>query len=460
VGHVEERIAEFIVGTSASEVPKAALKAAQNSVFDCVGCILAAAAQPHSQGILRFVQEETAAGESTVIGTGLRTSRSMAALANGTLAHWLDYDDGRTACGHAASVLLPAALAIGEPASVSGRELLTAYAIGLEAATHISDACPYEEKVAGFHRTSLFGTLGATATAARLLGLNQQQTVMALGIAGSTGTGVCQNFGTYTKPLHAGSASRNAVTAARLAGDGWTGSDDIFAGPLGWAAAYVGHYNYEAMAEDLGAVWRTAKATPMIKKYPCCGASHGPLDSLLSLMAEHGFTARDVAELEVGAPYDSMVMIYREPASGFQGKFSLLYSIATALVDGHLDVDSFQDAKLARQEYAEVVSKIKINVTSKWDTGNGTGGSDHSRFKPGDALPVIVRLRDGRTLSRSTARIAGLQTPEEMAGKFRRNAARTLPPDQVDAALECWASLNELPDIREAMRAAAGAACA
>jgi 2-methylcitrate dehydratase PrpD len=456
VGRVEERIAEFIVSTSASEVPEAALKAARNSSFDCVGCILAAAAQPYSQGILRFVQEEAAAGESTVIGTGLRTSRSMAALANGTLAHWLDYDDGRTACGHAASVLLPAALAIGEPAGVSGRELLTAYAIGLEAVTHISDACPYEEKVAGFHRTSLFGTLGATATAARLLGLNQQQTVMALGIAGSMGTGVCQNFGTFTKPLHAGSASRNAVTAARLAGDGWTGSDDILAGPVGWAAAYIGHYDYEAMAKDLGAVWRTAEVPPMIKEYPCCGASHGPLDSLLSLMAEYGFTAGDVEELQVGAPYDSMVMIYREPSSGFQGKFSLLYSIATALVDGRLDVDSFTDAKLTRPEYAEAVKKIKVNVTSKWDTAHGSGGSDHSRFKPGDALPVIVRLGDGRTLSRSTPRIAGLQTPEEVAGKFRRNAVRTLPPDQVNAALDGWARLDELPDIREAVRTIAG----
>jgi 2-methylcitrate dehydratase PrpD len=454
MGHVEQRIAEFIVGTRASEVPEAALTAARSSSLDCVGCILAAV-QPHGHKIVRFAQEEGGTGESTVLGTGVRTSRSMAALANGTLAHWLDYDDGRTACGHAASVLLPTVLAIGEPLGVSGHELLTAYAIGLEVANHISDACSYEEKVVGFHRTSLFGTLGATVAAARLLSLDQEQTVMALGIAGSMGSGVCQNFGTYAKPLHAGSASRNAVTAARLAADGWTGSDDILGGPLGWAASYIGTYDYEAMAKDLGAVWRTAEATPMIKTYPCCGGSHGPLDSLLSLMAEYGFTARDVTELEVGAPYDSMVMIYREPASGFQGKFSLLYSIATALVDGHLDVDSFTDAKLARPEYAEATSKIRLNITSKWDSGSG-GGNDHSRFKPGDALPVIVRLRDGRTLSRSTARIAGLRTSEEITGKFRRNALRALPPDQVDAALQCWAKLDQLPDIRAAVRTVGG----
>lgn len=455
MGNVEQRIAEFIVGTRASDVPEIAVQAAQTSSIDAVGCILAAI-QPDSQKVVRFAREEGGDGEATILGTGVRTSGSMAALANGTLAHWLDYDDGRTACGHAASVLLPTVLAVGEPLGVSGHDLLTAYAIGLEVANHVSDACSYEEKEAGFHRTSLLGTLGATAAAARLLGLSQQQTVMALGIAGSMGSGLCQNFGTYAKPLHAGSASRNAVTAARLAGDGWTGSDDILGGPLGWAASYIGNYDYQAMARDLGVTWRTAETTPMIKKYPCCGGSHGPLDSLLSLIAEYGFTADDVTELEVGAPYDSMVMIYREPASGFQGKFSLFYSVVTALVDGHIDVDSFTDAKLARPQYAEAASKVRLNITSKWDTGSSGGGNDHSRFKPGDALPVVVRLRDGRTLSRSTARIAGLQTPAEVAGKFRSNALRTLPPVQVDAALDCWARLDQLPDIAEAVRAVAG----
>jgi 2-methylcitrate dehydratase PrpD len=454
MGHVEQRIAEFIVGTRASEVPEAALTAARSSSLDCVGCILAAV-QPHGHKIVRFAQEEGGTGESTVLGTGVRTSRSMAALANGTLAHWLDYDDGRTACGHAASVLLPTVLAIGEPLGVSGHELLTAYAIGLEVANHISDACSYEENVAGFHRTSLFGTLDATAAAARLIGLDQEQTVMALGIAGSMGAASAR---TSARTPSRYTLVRPAVTRSRrhdwppTAGQAATTS---LGGPLGWAASYIGNYDYEAKAKELGAVWRTAEATPMIKKYPCCGASHGPLNSLLSLMAEFGFTARDVTELEVGVPYDSMVMIYREPASGFQGKFSLLYSIATALVDGHLDVDSFADAELARPEYAEAASKIRLNITSKWDSGSG-GGNDHSRFKPGDALPVIVRLRDGRTLSRSTARIAGLQTSEKITEKFRRNALRALPPDQVDAALECWAKLEQLPDIRTAVRTVAG----
>jgi len=451
VGHIEERIAEFIAEIPAAEVPEAAVRAAHRSSFDCVGCILAAAAQPDAQRIISFAEQEGATGKAAVLGTGLTTSPGVAALANGTLAHWLDYDDGRTACGHAASVLFPATLAMAQSLGAGGRDLLVAYAIGLEVVNHISDACRYEEKVSGFHRTALFGILGATAAAARLAGLDQRRTMMALGTAGSMPSGLVRNFGSHTKPLHAGMAARGAVTAVQLAADGWTGSADILGGQLGWADSYIGDYDYDTMARGLGERWLTAETPPLIKEYPCCGASHGPLEALFALMSEHGFTAADVEEVEVGAPHDSMVMMYREPASGFQGKFSLLYSVATALVDGRLDVDSFSDAKLARPEYAEAAAKVRITLTSSWDSA-GTGGNDHARVKPGDTLPVVVRLKDGRRLERASERIAGLRTPEAVEGKFRDNAARLLPAARVAEAVVAWGKLPELSEVGAAVR--------
>ncbi len=459
MGHVERTMAEFIVQTRDESVPAAAVDAAERSAYDVVGCILAAASQPGSDRVVDLAAAEHGVGPATALGVGRQLSSSGAALVNGTLAHWLDFDDGRTAAGHAASVLLPAVLAIGEPRGVSGRELLTAYAIGLELATHISDACVFEEKNAGFHRTSLFGAMGATAAAARLHRLTVEQTINALGIVGSLGTGLCANFGSDTKPLHAGLAARNAVTAVHLAATGWTGTDSIFTGPVSWSSSYMEYFDYDAMAAQLGAQWRTANAPPLIKEYPCCGASHGPLDSLFWLMNEHGFIAQDVVEVRVSALYDSMVMLYREPLTGFQGKFSLLYSMATALVDGHLDVDSFTDAKLARPEYAAAAAKIRIDLTSKWDAP-ASGRSDHSRVKVGDGLPVVVVLKDGRTVSRSTPRIGGLQTHQAVTDKFVNNAARTLPDADVQAAAQHWGALQRLPDVRVAARAAAGAATA
>lgn len=447
MGYVEEKIADFIVNTAPSAIPEAALAAAQRSAFDAVGCMLATSVEPHGRMVTAFARSEGGSeGASTVVGSSLRTSRSLAALANGTLAHGLDYDDGRTATGHAAGMLLPTALAIAEPAGADGQAVLDAYAIGLEVITHISEACDFEQKDTGFHRTSLFGSLAATATASRMLGLNVEQTMMALGTAGAAASGLCQSFGTFTKPLHSGMAAKNAVSAALLASSGWTGSPDILKGPAGWAASFVKTFHYDKMAARLGEEWLTAQRSPLIKEFPCCGLNHGPLSSMLTLMREHGFTADEVAQVEVTAPYDSMVLMYPEPKSGFEGKFSLVYTIATTLIDGRLDHASFSDEKLARPEYAETVAKIRVNVTSRWE---GTTRGER-RVKSDDRLPVIVRLKDGRTLSQSTPRVRGLETEEAIAGKFRDNAGRALPWRSVEAATSIWQDIASIPDVRAA----------
>jgi 2-methylcitrate dehydratase PrpD len=299
----------------------------------------------------------------------------------------------------------------------------------------------------------LFGTIDATTVAARLAGLDPGQTLMALGIAGSMGSGVCQNFGTFTKPLHAGLAARDAVTAVRLAGERWTGSENILIGAVGWAAAHTTDFDYPVMSRDLGSQWRTAGNPPMWKAFPRCGASHGPLNSLLGLMAEHGFTHRDVAEVQVGAPYDSMVMMYDDPGSGYQGKFRLRYTIAIALIDGRIDLDSFTDQKLRRPEYAEVTAKVRINLTSKWNLAVGGAGADAGRFKPGDGLPVTVHLTDGQILSRSPPQIPGLQTDEQILAKFRSNAGRTLTTEQVETAVDQWSTPEKIADVRAAIAA-------
>mgnify|MGYP003351602809 CR=1 FL=1 len=140
--------------------------------------------------------------------------------------------------------------------------------------------------------------------------------------------------------------------------------------------------------------------------------------------------------------------MYPKPASGFQGKFSLVYSLTTALLDGRLDLDSFTNDKLARPEYAVTSRKIRINVTSKW---GGASEMGERRVKIDDRLPVIVRLKDGRTLSESTARVSGLDTDEAVFGKFRRNASRVLPPKGVDAALVAWRSFDTVDDVRKAI---------
>jgi 2-methylcitrate dehydratase PrpD len=448
-GRTERRIAEFIVETDVRAIPAECYRAAREASFDCAGVMLAGVPEPHGRMIVDFASAEGGSGPCTIVGTPVRTSATMAALANGTLGHALDYDD-MGGFGHPSVVLLPAAVAAGEIADASGRDVLTAYILGFEVARHLSRAASYHQGERGFHSTVVFGTLGAVAAACRLLGLTVEQTITALGIAGSMPSGVVQNFGTHTKPLHAGMTCRNGVMAAMLAGKGFLACDNIVESKVGWAAAYIGVGNYDppAMVKDLGSEW-TIQNTIVIKKYPCCGTNHSALDSLLALQREHRFRWDEVAEVEVtGLPDTSHVLLYPEPRYAFQGKFSLPYNVATALVDGRVDVNSFTDERLARRELAETLRKVEIKVVSRWDPA----WSPHPR-----ETPVTVRLADGRTLTRSTNRHTMHGTPtdpltaEELRDKFRRNAQRGLSGDRAERALETWWTLDTVPHIRTAM---------
>ncbi len=450
-GRAERRIAEFIVDTDADSVPPECRRAARDASFDCAGVMLAGAAQPHGRMIVDLASSEGGPGPCTIVGTPVRTSATMAALANGTLGHALDFDD-MGGFGHPSVVLLPAALAAGELVDASGRDVLTAYVLGFEVANHLTRAAHYVQGERGFHSTVVFGTMGAVAVASRLLRLTVEQTVMALGIAGSTPGGVVQNFGTHTKPLHAGMTCRNGVMAAMLAKAGWLACDNIIESKVGWAAAYIGSGNYDpqAMVKDLGSSW-TIQDTIVIKKYPCCGTNHSALDSLLSLKRQHRFAWDDVAAVEVaGLPDISHVLLYPEPGYGFQGKFSLPYNVATAIVDGDIGIDSYTDERLARREVAEALRKVDVKIVSRWDPA----WNAHPR-----ETPVTVRLKDGRTLSRSTNRHTMHGTPadpltaEELSKKFRSNADLCLKPDRAERALEIWRNVETAPRIRDAVAA-------
>ena len=450
----EERIAEFIVDTDAGDIPAESYRAAREACFDCVGVTLAGAAQPHGRMIADFVAAEGSRGDCSVIGTSVKTAPSMAALANGTIGHALDYDD-MGGFGHPSVVLLPPALAIGERDGISGKELLTAYIIGFEVGRHLERGSHYVQGERGFHSTAVFGTIGATAVVSRLLGLDRRQTVMALGIAGSMPSGVLQNFGTYTKPLHAGLSSRSGVMAALLAKAGYLACDNIVESKVGWAAAYIGEGNYdpEAMVKDLGTLW-TSRDTIIIKKYPCCGSNHNILDSLLALMREHRFTADEVEEVEAtGFPAISHVLLYPDPDSAFQGKFSVHYNIASALVDGKIELESFEGDRNQRPELRDALSKVEIKVVSKWDPSYHPHPTEN---------PVTVRLKDGRVLTRTTNRHQMLGSPanplteEELTAKFRRNAGLSLSDEQTEQAIRLWWRLDELPNVREAMAPVAG----
>lgn len=447
MGISEEKLADFIVNTKSEDIPDEAYRAAREAIFDCIGVMLAGADQPLGKMIQKFVSDQGGSGDCTIVGSTTRTSQYMAALGNGTLGHALDYDD-MGGFGHPSVALLPPALAISEDLDLTVNDLLTAYIIGFETAAHLSRGSSSPQGTTGFHSTAIFGTMGAAAVAARLLGLDKEQTLTALGMAGSMPSGILQNFGTYTKPLHAGMTSRNGIMAGYLAKDGWKATDDFLESKVGWASAYLGAGNFDphAMVNELGTTW-LCPTSIVIKKYPCCGSNHSSLDSLLSLLNSNELGLSDIEEVEIdNFSSISHVLLYPKPTYGFQGKFSIHYNVATALVDKKIDMDSFKDENLERSEYREALDKIDIKIRSEWDT---------SRDGIMVSNPVRIKLKDGTFLEEDTNRhvMHGTQadplSEEEFKEKFYNCAILSLPKERIGSAIDSWWNADGSSKIRD-----------
>jgi 2-methylcitrate dehydratase PrpD len=444
-----ETIARWIVNTGYEDIPPDAIRVANESCFDLLGVILAGSAQPVGEIIQQYTKDLGGTPEATVLASGLKTSLANTALANGTMGHALDYDDFG-GFGHPTVAIFPALLALGENTGATGRDLMEAYVVGCEVGLALQHATKYNQMEKGFHATAVIGRMACTAACAKLLNLDEQQTVTALGIAGSMSSGLIHNFGTMTKPLHAGLVGRDGVTAVQLAQRGLTSGQQVVEHPLGFTATVLGTgiYDLNNMAENLGNPFRVQDAL-MIKKYPCCGGNHAMLDSLFSLMREHDFTYDDVVEAEVDQSFLSIVMLYEEPDDELKGKFSARYNVAAALVDGEVAIPTFSQEKIDDPQIQEAMGKVRNRVMAKAEEGltDATQG-----------LPIRIKLKDGRVVEHRTARanILGAQgNPwgfENIKNKFQVNASLALPEDRVDNTIDAWTDITQVADLAETIQ--------
>src|SRR5262245_30800148 len=288
---------------NAGKPPVEARRRAATALCDTVGVILAGAPEVAAK-IIRGTIVTESQGQCRVLGTSERASAGDAALANGVAAHAHDYDDMCfVSMAHPSCALVPAILAAGELTGVSGAAVLDAYIAGFELECRLGlvmNPRPYHER--GWHCTSSIGTLGAAAAAARLLKLDATSTVHALGIAASMACGLKENLGSMVKPLHAGMAARNGVTAARLAKAGFVASEQSIEGPQGYLVAMDSQKPPSALLDvmaDLGDRWEILDTGVTVKLYPSCAATHPPLDALLSLKRWNHITFEDIAAIDV-----------------------------------------------------------------------------------------------------------------------------------------------------------------
>ncbi|MFH1293256.1 MAG: MmgE/PrpD family protein [Pseudomonadota bacterium] len=382
----------------------------------------------------------------------MKTSPYVAALANGTMGHALDYDD-MGSFGHPSVVLAPAVLAIGESIGSSGKDILAAYVIGYEAGTCIRRPL-WTHYLRGWHATDNFGSLAAAAAAAWLLKLDVYQVRMVLGIAASLAGGLRQNFGTMTKPLHAGQAAGNGIQAALLAQAGFTADDSIIETPLGFAKVF-GHdqeVDWEKASEGLGKTFNITALSMngiAIKPYPSCGCTHAGIDAALFVKERYGVKSDDIAEVEMGtSPFEGQVLIHHRPKSGLEGKFSLEYTVARALHSGEVKLRHFTDEGVSEPAIKRLIERMK------WVEKYPLPSFGKQRESIG-TQSVTVKLVDGKEYSHEVRISKGLPqnplTSDEFASKYKDCASTVLSKEGVDKSLSLLSNLGEVKNIRELM---------
>jgi len=450
-------IAKYIVNAKFEDFTPTAVFAARHGIIDCVACALAGANEDLAKILTGFAQDNGAGNAATLIGQGMKSSAPMAALVNGAMGHALDYDDiTHTFKGHPSVVCLPPALAIGEMTGASGRDVMLAYMIAFEVGCAITSgmSVDYADDL-GWHPTAPVGTLAAAAAAARLLGLNEEQTAMAISLAASNASGLRENFGTMTKPFHAGNASRGGVTAAMLVKRGYKAATTGLEGRFGFMHAFSGGRGEDVKKPlaQLGKSFFLEDSGVTIKKYPCCGSTHTPLDAFFELTKTKKINHREVEAVDVLVDFDPpRSLIHSDPHSALEGKFSIQYTIAAALVDGKVGLAQFDDdSQVMRPEIQALVPKIKMKRNPGYE-GKPSWAEACNELR--------ITLKDGTVLAQKQPRnyqgpVIGV-TPEGMDLKYRDCASRALPEKKVNESLEILHGLEKQASIATLMSSVSG----
>ncbi|OGA51175.1 MAG: hypothetical protein A3G24_01325 [Betaproteobacteria bacterium RIFCSPLOWO2_12_FULL_62_13] len=441
-------LSKRITSMTYDDLPVEAVKWAKISFVDTIACALAAAGEDGPRIAEKALSFGGKSGGNCVIwGTDRRTVPLDAATINGTTAHALDYDDcSNSLAGHPSAALLPASIALGEELRASGRDVILAYVTGFEAQSKVAHAVHLHHYEKGWHPTSTIGIFGATAACAKLFKLDAEHTATALAIACSLSSGIKANFGTMTKPLHAGECTRNGMYAALLAKDGFTACPEAFEHKQGFFEVFngAGNYNaantlaswcdpYEVLAPGVG-----------LKQYPCCGSTHSAIDAMISLREKHNLRPKEVVKIESVTHDRALAHTDRPfPRSTLDAKFSVQYCVARALMHGDVTFEHFEGTAYTDPE----VQKLLRIIETRPHAHRPKGMYEHFQGE------VIVTTKDGRKLSaRVDQPLRGPKNaapPDRLESKFRDCAAKAIVPGAIQKLYDALQSVENAKDIRE-----------
>jgi 2-methylcitrate dehydratase PrpD len=384
-----KHLGKFVADLSANHLPEEAVRVARMGFIDTIGTMMVGRKED-SVRIMTGVLAPADGPATLTFGTRKATAPE-AAWINGTAAHALDYDDVSLR-GHPSTVLVPAILAEAETLNSSGSDMITAYVAGYEvwAELALRETGLLHEK--GWHPTGLYGAPAAAAACAKLRRLDAEKTTIAIALGASQSSGLMSNFGTMTKPFHAGKAAHAGIMAARLAEAGFTANTDALEHPRGFLHAISPQGNEDRASEPLaGKEWRILTHGLGIKKYPMCYATHRAIDCVLDLVANSPIQARDVKKISVSISDNaSKVLRNKQPDTGLAAKFSIQFAMASGVIAGRVGLRELTDGFVQRPDVQDLMRKVEV-VTTAADDPDMPGAAKFDT--------VAVELSDGRTLA-------------------------------------------------------------
>jgi len=440
----ETTLSRFVTGLDYDDIPADARDTVERAFLDTVGVTLAGAHDRAGETTFR-TDGITPDDAVTILGLDTERPATQRALHTGTASHALDYDDLAWAMdGHPSVTLVPPILALADEADATGRDLVTAFVAGFELECGLAAPISPDHYEDGWHATATFGALGAAAAAASLLDLTTDETVHALNVAASTPAGLKRNFGSMTKPLHAGLCARSGVTAARLANEEFTADPTAISGDRGFWDLYGPDARDDFTFDSER--WALREHGIHVKYYPCCYFTHTSIAGTAALVDEYDIDPQEIEQIRVRVSQGAADALHHaDPDTGLEAKFSMEYTVASAVVRDRVGLTAFDDDAIGDPVVQRVRERVEFEV------------DDDLHYDSHQAY-VHIDTADGsyeRVQENPPGTHDNPLTDAELRAKFDECARRAVTAKTADALAAIFTDLADCDDIATAVRDAA-----
>jgi len=418
-----QTLAKFAAELTYDQIPADIIERTKFCIIDTIAACTFGSELPWSKMIIKHATTTSGPGNSSIFGPeGYKVQPAMAALSNGALSHSFELDNLRMpSVGiHPGAILVPSSLAMGQELGASGKDVITAFTAGLEVLSRIGNSAKHSCEELGFHAPGINGGFGSSMAAGSLMGLSPEQMTNALGIAGSLSSGVLEfamsGTGGMVKRLHLGRAAESGILAATLARDGFTGPQTILEGKFGFLNVYARNAKIEQLTKDLGKHWDARLI--VFKRFSCHITSHTPVQGILDMKAEHGFSGDDVAGIVIEGN-EKIVSHHNisEPTDVMLGQYSTAFCTALALFKDPLDPRNFSEESINDPKIREVCRNTTLKELPK-----------EKRYEYAYGSVLHVTLKDGRTITHGAPGFKGLPispfTSDDLREKYMKLAYR------------------------------------